>query len=143
MAEDQPVYVNLTEDGGVQKKILETGEGTPPVSGMRCKMNYKGTLEDGSEFDSGQNFKFLLGKGEVIKGWEVGVATMKIGEKCLLQLAPAYAYGEAGAPPKIPPNATLIFEVELIGAKVPKKKKRNMTPEEKIQEANALKTEGT
>ena len=47
-------------------------------------MNYKGTLEDGTEFDSGTNFKFVLGKGEVIKGWEVGVATMKIGEKCIL-----------------------------------------------------------
>lgn len=122
---------------------METGEGTPPTEGMRCKMNYKGLLEDGSEFDSGNNFKFTLGKGEVIKGWDVGVATMKIGEKCVLDLAPQYAYGESGSPPKIPPNAKLIFEVELIGAKVPKKKKRNMTTEEKLEEANKLKNEGT
>jgi FK506-binding protein 4/5 len=79
----------------------------------------RGTLEsDGSKFDSSRDrsdpFVFTLGKGQVIKGWDHGVATMKKGEIAKFTLAPEFAYGEAGSPPKIPANATLVFEVELL-----------------------------
>ncbi|MDD2840197.1 MAG: FKBP-type peptidyl-prolyl cis-trans isomerase [Rickettsiales bacterium] len=74
---------------------------------------YRGTLQDGTEFDSNQDrdspFKFNLGEGRVIKGWDEGFATMKIGEKATLICSPDYAYGKRGSPPRIPPNSTLNF----------------------------------
>ena len=80
-----------------------------------------GTLENGNKFDSsrdrGQHFEFKIGAGQVIKGWDEGVATMKVGEKAMLKCSPDYAYGARGYPPVIPPNATLNFEVELFGFK--------------------------
>merc|ERR1719159_894079 len=90
-----------------------------PKKGDEVEVHYVGTLEsDGSQFDSsrdrGQPFKFTLGRGQVIKGWDLGVATMKKGEVAKFTLAPEFAYGESGSPPKIPENATLVFEVELI-----------------------------
>jgi len=104
---------------GSQKKILKAGNGdeTPPV-GSTVKVHYTGTLLDGTKFDSSKDrnkpFEFKLGKGQVIKGWDTGVATMKKGEIAILTCKPEYAYGEAGSPPKIPANATLQFEVELL-----------------------------
>ena len=81
-------------------------------------MHYTGRLLDGTVFDSsvdrGEPFKFKLGTGAVIKGWDVGVATMRKGEKSLLTCRPNYGYGELGSAPKIPGNATLQFEVELL-----------------------------
>ncbi|KAM8891837.1 peptidyl-prolyl cis-trans isomerase FKBP4 isoform 2-T2 [Spinachia spinachia] len=87
------------------------------MTGDKVFVHYVGTLLDGSPFDSsrerGEKFSFELGKGQVIKAWDIGVGSMKVGELCQLICKPEYAYGSAGSPPKIPPNATLVFEVEL------------------------------
>jgi len=105
---------------GVNKDILKDGEGyKQPKIGDEVTVHYVGTLEsDGSEFDSSRSrekpFTFTLGQGQVIRGWDVGVASMKQGELAKFTLAPGYAYGEDGSPPKIPGEATLIFEVELL-----------------------------
>ncbi|GFT12951.1 peptidyl-prolyl cis-trans isomerase FKBP4 [Nephila pilipes] len=115
-----PNALDITEarDKGVLKEIITTGEGNDtPCKGNRVSVHYTGRLMDGTKFDSsvdrGEMFEFTLGKGEVIKAWDIGVATMKKGEKCILVCHPDYAYGSKGSPPKIPENATLIFEVEL------------------------------
>eukprot|EP01127_Copromyxa_protea_P011664 TRINITY_DN2953_c0_g1_i1.p1 TRINITY_DN2953_c0_g1~~TRINITY_DN2953_c0_g1_i1.p1 ORF type:complete len:415 (+),score=153.71 TRINITY_DN2953_c0_g1_i1:80-1246(+) len=100
------------------KVIIKQGEGeeTPEV-GTKCKVHYVGTLLDGTKFDSsrdrGDPFSFTIGQG-VIKGWSKCAATMKKGEICKVTLTPEYAYGAAGSPPKIPANATLVFEIEMI-----------------------------
>ncbi|XP_040894802.1 peptidyl-prolyl cis-trans isomerase FKBP4 [Toxotes jaculatrix] len=106
------------KDGGVLKLVKREGTGTEsPMTGDKVFVHYVGTLMDGTHFDSsrdrGEKFSFELGKGQVIKAWDIGVATMKVGELCQLICKPEYAYGSAGSPPKIPPNATLVFEVEL------------------------------
>src|SRR5437764_10257645 len=85
---------------------------------------YTGKLKDGTEFDSSakhgnEPIEFVIGKAMVIKGWEIGVAGMQVGEKRKLEIPPALAYGEAGAGGVIPPNATLTFDVELVGLKRP------------------------
>lgn len=89
-----------------------------PEKGDSVTVHYTGTLEDGTKFDSSRDrddpFTFTLGEGSVIKGWDVGVATMKKGERSLFTLRADYAYGATGSPPKIPPGATLIFDVELM-----------------------------
>ncbi|XP_068459406.1 peptidyl-prolyl cis-trans isomerase FKBP4 isoform X2 [Clinocottus analis] len=105
-------------DGGVLKLVKREATGTElPMTGDKVFVHYVGTLLDGSHFDSsrdrGEKFSFELGKGQVIKAWDIGVATMKVGELCQFICKPEYAYGSAGSPPKIPPNATLVFEVEL------------------------------
>lgn len=112
--------VDVTPDKGVIKKILTKGTGwQQPEKGDEVFVHYVGTLaSDGTKFDSsrdrGDPFKFTIGQGMVIKGWDLGVATMKKGEKALLNCKPEYAYGENGSPPTIPANATLNFEVELL-----------------------------
>ncbi|CBH16863.1 FK506-binding protein (FKBP)-type peptidyl-prolyl isomerase, putative [Trypanosoma equiperdum] len=105
-------------NGGLFKTVLIEGSGTKPIKGSKVTVHYVGTLEsDGSKFDSsrdrGEYFEFTLGRGQVIKGWDRGVATMRVGEKAVLRCTPEYGYGAAGSPPKIPANATLLFEVEL------------------------------
>ncbi|KZS08950.1 Peptidyl-prolyl cis-trans isomerase FKBP4 [Daphnia magna] len=120
-----PDAVDLTpqKDGGVLKEIKQAGTGdeTPPL-GSTVYVHYTGTLTNGTKFDSsrdrGEKFKFTLGKGNVIKAWDLGVATMKRGELSVLYCKSSYAYGENGSPPKIPPNATLVFEVELFDWKL-------------------------
>lgn len=111
--------INITEDGGLTKEILREGTGSAtPKKGAEVSVHYVGTLLDGTKFDSSRDrneyFKFNLGQGAVIKGWDQGVITMKKGELARLTCKPDYAYGANGSPPKIPPNATLQFEVELI-----------------------------
>ena len=100
-------------------KVLTDGEGETPPKYSTVEVHYIGTLLDGTKFDSsrdrGQTFKFKLGEGMVIKGWDEGVKTMKVGEVARLIIGPDYGYGKRGAGGVIPPNATLIFEVELIG----------------------------
>ncbi|XP_066936919.1 FK506-binding protein 1-like [Clytia hemisphaerica] len=107
---------------GVEKTIITEGSGETPPAGSKVQVHYVGTLMDGSQFDSSRDrgkkfFEFKLGAGQVIKGWDEGVATMKKNEKAVLTCSPDYAYGARGYPPVIPPNATLKFEVELFGWK--------------------------
>jgi FKBP-type peptidyl-prolyl cis-trans isomerase len=96
---------------------LSKGAGPEAVRGKTVEVHYTGWLTDGTRFDSsvgGPPFSFRLGAGEVIEGWDRGVAGMKVGGKRKLTLPPELGYGAAGAPPQIPPNATLVFEVELL-----------------------------
>ena len=110
--------ISPEKDQGVFKKILTPGSGTEtPFTGDEVLVHYTGRLLNGNVFDSSvdknEKFKFKLGQGQVIKGWDIGVATMTRGEKCLLTCKPEYAYGKAGSEPKIGPDETLQFEVEL------------------------------
>ncbi|XP_074287261.1 70 kDa peptidyl-prolyl isomerase-like [Silene latifolia] len=104
---------------GLKKKLLKEGEGwdTPDI-GDEVEVHYTGTLLDGTKFDSSRDrdspFKFNLGEGQVIKGWDLGIKTMKKGENAVFTIPAELAYGEAGSPPTIPPNATLQFDVELL-----------------------------
>lgn len=112
------VDISPKSDGGVLKIIKKEGTGTEcPMIGDKVTVHYTGWLLDGTKFDSSRDrkdkFSFDFGKGEVIKAWDIAVGTMKIGEVCQITCKPEYAYGSAGSPPKIPPNATLIFEIEL------------------------------
>lgn len=118
--EDWGEDISTDNDKGVFKKILTPGSGSEkPIAGNEVIVHYTGRLMNGEVFDSSvernEKFKFKLGEGRVIKGWDVGVATMIRGEKCLLTCTPDYAYGKNGSPPKIGPNETLQFEVELFG----------------------------
>nr|XP_034173321.1 46 kDa FK506-binding nuclear protein-like [Osmia lignaria] len=103
-------------EGGVQIEELKIGNGIPAKSGRFVSVYYVGRLKNGKKFDSttqGEGFKFRLGKGEVIKGWDAGIIGMKVGGKRRITIPPAMAYGAKGSPPVIPGNSTLVFEVEL------------------------------
>ncbi len=110
---------------GLQYEDTAVGNGATPKTGQTCVMHYTGWLWEngakGKKFDSsldhGQPFEFQIGRGMVIKGWDEGVATMKVGGKRTLLIPPALGYGSRGAGGVIPPNATLLFEVELLGVK--------------------------
>lgn len=110
------IDLSPAKDGGVLKEILKEGVGDEtPTTGCKVKVHYTGTLLDGTKFDSSKDrdkpFKFDLGRGSVIKAWDIGVASMKKGEIAVLTCAPEYAYGKTGSSPSIPPDATLKFEV--------------------------------
>jgi FKBP-type peptidyl-prolyl cis-trans isomerase FkpA len=99
-------------------ETLKPGSGAAAKAGDRVTVHYVGTLTDGTKFDSsrdrGEGFRFALGQGQVIQGWDKGVAGMLIGELRKLTIPPEMGYGARGFPPVIPANATLVFEVELL-----------------------------
>eukprot|EP00743_Colponemidia_sp_Colp-15_P000545 GILK01000612.1.p1 GENE.GILK01000612.1~~GILK01000612.1.p1 ORF type:complete len:487 (-),score=107.14 GILK01000612.1:186-1595(-) len=142
----EAIDIELTADGGLQKKIITPGDGESPQVGNEVFVHYTGTLLDGSKFDSSRDrnepFSFVLGKGQVIKGWDVGVASMKQGERAVLTCRSDYAYGASGSPPRIPPNATLQFDVELLSFGEKKKEKWDMSSAEKVAAGAAAKEEG-
>ena len=113
----------VTTDSGLVIQDIECGTGEEAQTGQAVTVHYDGTLEDGTKFDSsrdrGQPFSFPLGAGQVIQGWDEGVVGMKPGGIRKLTIPADLAYGAAGRPPVIPPNATLIFEIELIEAAAP------------------------
>jgi FKBP-type peptidyl-prolyl cis-trans isomerase len=108
----------ISTPSGLKYTILKAGKGTTPKTGQTVSVHYTGTLTDGKKFDSsldrGQPFSFILGKGQVIAGWDEALSTMKIGERRKLTIPPKLGYGATGAGNVIPPNATLIFDVELL-----------------------------
>jgi FKBP-type peptidyl-prolyl cis-trans isomerase FkpA len=99
-------------------ETIATGNGPSPKQGDTVTVHYTGWLTDGTKFDSSverdEPFAFVLGTGQVIQGWDQGVASLRVGDKAKLTIPPELAYGAAGYPGAIPPNATLIFEVELL-----------------------------
>ncbi len=111
----------VTTPSGLKYEDLEAGTGSIARGGQKAKVHYTGWLTSGQKFDSSvdrnEPFEFTLGAGQVIKGWDEGVSGMKIGGKRRLTIPPALAYGSRGAGGVIPPNAELIFEVELLGLK--------------------------
>ncbi len=102
----------------MHKEDLALGDGAEAAAGKSVSVHYTGTLTDGTKFDSsldrGQPFDFQLGAGQVIQGWDEGVPGMKVGGKRKLTIPPEMAYGDSGFPPVIPPNSTLVFEIELM-----------------------------
>lgn len=109
----------VTTESGLKYLDLKVGDGPSPQKGQKVKVHYEGWLEDGKKFDSsrdrGEPFEFVLGVGQVIPGWDEGVDPMNVGGKRKLVIPPKLGYGKQGAGGVIPPDATLIFEVELLG----------------------------
>lgn len=107
-------------DSGLKYEDLVVGDGAAALSGQTVTVHYTGWLSDGTKFDSSldrnQPFRFALGKGRVIRGWDEGVAGMQVGGRRRLTIPPQLGYGAQGAGGVIPPNATLVFEVELLDA---------------------------
>ncbi|MFA6456046.1 MAG: FKBP-type peptidyl-prolyl cis-trans isomerase [Bacteroidota bacterium] len=110
---------NFMTKSGVNVEVIVEGKGASPKEGQIITVHYTGWLTDSTKFDSsvdrGQPFKYQFGVGQVIQGWDDGVATMKLGGKSKFTIPPELGYGRQGAGGVIPPNATLIFEVELLG----------------------------
>ena len=116
--ETEPMPATTTASGLVFEDLV-VGSGNAAASGQKVSVHYTGWLTNGTKFDSskdrGEPFIFPLGKGHVIKGWDEGVAGMKVGGRRTLTIPPEMAYGARGFPPVIPPNSTLVFDIELLG----------------------------
>jgi FKBP-type peptidyl-prolyl cis-trans isomerase len=114
----KPESRETTTASGLKYYDIVVGKGAQPAPGQVCVVHYTGWLTDGTIFDSSVNraqpFTFAVGRGMVIKGWDEGVASMKVGGKRRMTIPPNLGYGSQGAGGVIPPNATLIFEVELL-----------------------------
>ena len=108
----------VTLPDGLQYWDIAVGKSVPAAKGKRVRVHYTGWLLDGTKFDSshdaGHPFVFTLGQGQVIPGWDEGLVGMKEGGKRQLRVPPALAYGEQGSPPTIPPDATLVFDIEML-----------------------------
>ena len=111
----------VTTPSGLQYIDEIVGTGPSPQKGQQVTVHYTGYLQDGTKFDSSrdrnQPLPFTIGIGQVIKGWDEGIMSMKVGGKRKLTIPPDLGYGQRGAPPAIPPGATLVFEVELLSVK--------------------------
>ncbi len=111
----------ITTPSGLKYVETTVGTGATPQKGQTVEVHYTGTLENGKKFDSSrdrnQTFKFQIGESQVIKGWDEGLSTMKVGGRRQLTIPPELGYGARGAGGVIPPNAVLLFDVELIGVK--------------------------
>jgi FKBP-type peptidyl-prolyl cis-trans isomerase len=118
---DVSALTPVTTASGLKYYVLAEGTGPAPTAGQTVAMHYAGWLQDGTLFDTslkrGKEFTFPVGVGRVIKGWDEAVITMKVGERRQLHIPPELGYGERGAGGVIPPNATLVFDVELMGMK--------------------------
>ncbi len=116
-----PQGQTITTASGLKYVDTVVGSGAQPQKGQTVTVHYSGYLVDGKKFDSsldaGQPFSFVLGASRVIKGWDEGLATMKVGGKRRLTIPPELGYGPSGSPPVIPPNAVLVFDVELLSVK--------------------------
>lgn len=114
-----PSAAPAVPEGKLEVTDVTVGKGTEAKDGDQVKVHYVGTLVDGKQFDANKDgdepFAFELGKGRVIKGWDEGVKGMKVGGKRKLKIPPSMAYGPRGVPGAIPPNSTLLFDVELLG----------------------------
>jgi peptidylprolyl isomerase len=125
LSESADAQSAVTTSSGLKYIDVKPGTGASPKTGQTCVMHYTGWLYEngkkGAKFDSsvdrGQPFEFKIGMGQVIRGWDEGVATMKVGGKRTLIIPPALGYGARGAGGVIPPNATLLFDVELLAIK--------------------------
>lgn len=111
----------ITTPSGLKYEDLKVGTGATPKPGQTVSVQYTGTLENGTKFDSSRDrgvpFEFPIGQGQVIPGWDEGLSTMKVGGRRKLTIPANLGYGAAGAGGVIPPNATLLFDVELVGVK--------------------------
>jgi FKBP-type peptidyl-prolyl cis-trans isomerase len=116
--EENLQYENISKDGGVLKNIIKEGYGPLIQNGFQVKLNYQGKLSDGRVFDSSltrkKPFSVVIGEQKVISGWEIGIKSMKMGEKAKFFISSKYGYKKKGIPPIIPPNSDLFFEIEII-----------------------------
>ena len=115
-----PAAAEVTTPSGLKYVELKAGDGPTPRAGQTVVVNFTGTLEDGTPFDSTNGkppAQFRVGVGELIKGWDEGLMSMKVGGRRKFTIPSNLAYGVMGRPPKIPPNATLLFDIELLNIK--------------------------